>query len=684
MELLASGRNLLKIMLCIGFFQIAGHYLAGALVRSDGGMAIPQPDTLLYCQAARRIAEKCPFSFSAGVPVTTGTTSVLHPFVLTVPYIAGYRGDTLIRAGFVLNAGFFLLFLIGWWMVVDAKLSAPVARISGAVIVAAFGQTAFSCFAQSDIGMWLAVSGLLAGGLATGRRALYGSMLLLAPWVRPEGMVCVMGFVLAVTVFSFFSKRPNSVAQRDKVLAGFSAASMVGVFALNFFLTGHVGFSSVAQKGYFTLFPFPQAIFATACDFMKVAKAILFGIPQAAPRDLYFLPVLGAGLMWLGILGRPWKEKSCWREFAWLLAVGGGLLTIAQSGWQNTNVDRYIGWLMPLGLVFSAGGLGILSRFSHRGTVAAWIAAVLMMGFGLGMSVVHMCMLNMTSRESDLLRAFAVECEGVMPKGAALGTWGDCGIAYELSSRRIAHLAGIYSPEFLVANRMVGALEVLKNEPATRFDYWFSNPAEEDKDLGFKTLGVLGEQLRVGPNGYELRKAKWGAMDSAASIPAPPCKGVSFRTRLDVGYDADEKTCEYEVVPRYDLRPQAPFMLHDKLNGVEIVDGARLLVGGDEMSIDATPGCDLWVVMRVHASHELTLQGGFSDRRVLYAFANPLLINVMVDGTPVGVFPLKTPEKGFGDVAFKIPGTTIVTSRPRISIQGDRIVSGYWFFQQGS
>ena len=106
MKTVVSRGTLVKLMLAIGILQMAVYYLAGAMVRSDGGMAIPQPDTLLYCQAARRVAEGAPLSFSPGTAVSTGTTSHLYPFVLAVPYLLGCRGDFLIRAGFFLNGLF--------------------------------------------------------------------------------------------------------------------------------------------------------------------------------------------------------------------------------------------------------------------------------------------------------------------------------------------------------------------------------------------------------------------------------------------------------------------------------------------------------------------------------------------------------------------------------------------------
>ena len=111
---LTDKKHLVTLMLCIGLMQIAGYYLAVMLASRDGAMAVPQPDTLLYCQAARRIAEGHPFSFSAGTAVSTGTTSVLYPFILAIPYVLGATGDALIMAGFWLNALFYLVFLFGW------------------------------------------------------------------------------------------------------------------------------------------------------------------------------------------------------------------------------------------------------------------------------------------------------------------------------------------------------------------------------------------------------------------------------------------------------------------------------------------------------------------------------------------------------------------------------------------
>ena len=105
-----EGRRFAALLFSIGVIQIAAYYFAGAMVNGADSLAIAQPDSLLYMQAARRIVEGHPFSFSAGTAVSTGTTSVLYPFVLAVPYALGATGMALSTVGFWLNAFFYLVF----------------------------------------------------------------------------------------------------------------------------------------------------------------------------------------------------------------------------------------------------------------------------------------------------------------------------------------------------------------------------------------------------------------------------------------------------------------------------------------------------------------------------------------------------------------------------------------------
>ncbi len=684
---LVNRKTLLLLMLAIGLLQMSGHYLAGALVRSDGGMAIPQTDTLLYCQAARRIVEGHPLSFSVGTAASTGTTSHVYPFVLAVPYLLGFRGDALIRAGFFLNGLFFLVFLLGWGVAIDKRLEHPYSRLVAAVTIACLGQTAYSAFAQSDIGMWLAVSGVLAAGLASRNRLIYGLVLVAAPWVRPEGMVCVIALALVLGVLLLLRRRlpdaewlrAQDISRRDVLIAVAAAVSVVGVFGLNVAVSGHVQFSSLAHKGYFKTLPFANALFATCIDILKLAKGLLLGLPDGSPRDFYGVPVISAALLWFAVMRRDWRRTD-WREIVWLLAFAGGILTVAQSGWQNTNVDRYIGWMLPTVLFFSAEGAGALVACFGK-SPAAWLPGGIHALFVAAMAPVFVCMLHMTSSETDLLRAFAVNCEQVMERGQTIGTWGDCGIAYEMDDRKVAHLGGIYSPEYTVSEPPFGVYEIIKNEPATRFKYLLYNPSTDDVGLSFNPLEAFCSQVLVGPYGYELRKMDWTCFDAAARPPAPSRKGLTLVARVDVGYDRDEREHEYENLPQYDLKPLPPFVVWGDCKGEKMVESSRLVFGSDVMTVNLRPGKDLHVVMRTWPSHKTTVRGGFGARSVTYGFSNPLKIRVLVNGEDAGIRDVAMQDSGFSDVEMVVPGEMIRSPSVRVEFQGDHIACGYWFYQ---
>ena len=667
---IAKRRTLLMLAGCVGLIQAACYYLAGATVRCDGTMAIAQPDTLLYCQAARRIAEGFPFSYSAGTAVSTGTTSVLYPFVLAVPYVLGAKGDALIAAGFVLNAAFYLVFLLGWVALACRVFGErPLARAASAALVVSFGPFAYCALAQSDIGLWMAVSAWLAYGLCANRRSLYVPLLLLAPWVRPEGMVVVAAYCACCAVSSI---RRRAVCSGLAISAA-AALSVAGVFALNYALTGSCQFSSVSHKGHFFTYSFASAVYVSAIDAMRIAKAYLLGLPQNAPRDFFMLPLVGAAFMWIGVFSRRWRNLS-WREVAWYLAVAGSFATVATSGWQNTNLDRYLVWTMPVMLLYMAlGADAVAARCGAR-----ILPAAVLVGFSAAMSPVFVWLFRHSSAGADVPRAFAVRCDAVMPPECSMGMWGDVGVAYELSPRRIAHLSGIYSPEF-IASSSPAKVEILKNEPDTRFDYWLCRDRDRDALFGGKPDVVAGETVLTSPPGLELRKADWSAYD--ASRMAPAAGGLSRRARVDVAYDADEKASGYEVLmadyPRF-----APFLAVDALNGTNVVEGGRFLLGGDAMTVTLVPGRDVRVVMRTSLKCTVAAERVFGAPRSDIALKSPMTLRVLVDGADAGEVSFAVSGAGMCDAAFVIPGRFITQPSARITFLGEHVAFAYWFFQE--
>lgn len=678
-------KNLLALMLGIGAIQVALYYVAGTLASVDGGMAIPQPDTLLYCQAARRIVGGHPFSFSEGTAVCTGTTSVLYPFVLAVPYWLGATGDALFMAGFWLNAFFYLLFLAGWGLALWEWLEKPQTRLLAGLLIALAGQPAYCSLAQSDIGCWLAVSGFLAAGLARGSRPLYGSLLLLGPWIRPEGMICVLAFALVQTLqvlnlkFKLWPQTDRRELGKDLLLAGAGLLSVVGVFALNYALTGEAQFSSVAHKGYFKQYSFTAALYLTIGDFLTMLKDFVFGLSSQMPRSLYSPPLVGGICLLAGLATYPWRvSRARTISFAlYILAFFGGFLTVSYSGWQDTNLDRYICWGAPLLLLFIAIGCQQLAEKTGSRAIP-WLPHGLLVVFSLGSAVTLCATFHQTSEIVNLDRSFAHECEAALPTGASLGGLVRCGIAYLLSPRRFAHLSAIYSPEFAHrAPESAHAFAILKNQPDTRFDFWLADPEHTPAHFGKYADVLCGPTVKSGPGGWQLRKAEWKGWNTAPLMQT----NLHLVSKLSIAYEKDEESLQYECFDRYGRKPFAPFVQTDKLNGSPILECGRVLVGGDAFSVPFEPGKDARIVMRTLPRQTVGSPNGIKRSVETMEFANPLGIRVLVDNQDLGIQSISYATNGFSDVTFKIPGSALTNTPARISLLGDHITCGYWFYQ---
>lgn len=675
---LREGRRFAALLLCFGLVHVACYYLAAALVNGSGPLAIPQPDTPLYFQAAARVAEGHPFSYSAGSALCTGTTSVLYPFVLAIPYLLGAKGDSLCAAGFVLNAVFYLIFLLGWGVFIWRRFADHATRVVAGTMLAIFPQCAYCALAQSDIGLWLAWSGLLAAGLAAGRFPFYAAVLVLAPWIRPEGMVCAFAFALV------WACDPGR-ERRDLVVAVLALASVAGVFALNIALTGHAQFSSVANKGHFSTLPFAVAIMTTADTLVDMFKELVLGQAHTSPRHLFMIPFLGAVIVWCGALAHDWRKKGVSREIVLWLAFGGGLLNVAASGWQNTNMDRYLAWIMPAFVVFGAEGMvWAYRRLRGRipGAMAVMAAPLL---FSAATCPVFYATFRACCEDSEHLPAFGRDLDRVLPQNVSFGVTGWCGIAYNLPGRRCAHLAGIYSPEF-TARSQEGNLEILKRERETRFDYWLFAGDDKFPD-GFREL--QGRQIAVGPDGIDVSLAKWEAFDRALE-PHPSAvnggtralEGMKLVARVDVGYEKDEAKYGYEVAPRYHLRPYPQQAKVLDLEGQKAFDAGKVVFGVDSMTLPLEPGRDVVFVMRTVADVKFNARSALYPRQLYhYAYSDPLELHVEIDGKEVGHVHSRISKDGFTDAVFRIPGGSIVKSPCRISLHGDHVAFCYWFYQ---
>lgn len=662
-------RRLLVLVGVIGCLQFCGYRVASWTAALDGHFPSPQPDTRLYCQAAKRVAQGHAFSYSQNEPRCTGTTSVLYPFVLAVPYAMGAKGDRLLEAGFWLNGLFYLIFLFGWTVAFSRWIPGVRGKFLAVALLALSGQPAICAFSQSDTAFWMAVSALLAVALAREKWKWAALLVAVGPWVRPEGMYVVAAMAL-VALCSRTWRRQLAVP----VLLG--VMSSLAVFGLNYMLTGRCQFDSIANKGFFKVLPFADACVGIAHDALILFRSYFAGLDENWPRMAFTIPIFGGVFLWLGIFTRDWKARMDITLACLSIAAAFSFAVLSTSMQIGQNFERYLAWTTPLFILFTAMGVVRCCRFAWMRRMRRLLVA-LVVCFYLGAGVACVMFFQRSSRQSAVVDEYyraaetamsAEDCRVARPTTGRVGGYSNAAL-YDCSDRQFRNLAGIYSPEFFECYRLPLALELLKHRPDMRFEYWQTYALSMQGKIS-QPDEVFGEELLAGPDGQGIRRADWSAFDRGLKSPVSP-EGKSLVATIDVGYLVDEKKAEYEVLDRWGREPYPVFLSAARLDGKPAVDSGRVIIGGDLMTVALEPGRDCQVTVRALSKKDDV------------SFKSPIRLLVQIDDDDAGAvaYELEDKPEEFQERTFTIPGRFIRQKPCRVAFLGDHIVCGYWFWQ---
>ena len=604
----------LKILLFLGGLQILAYYFVGSMLTPRPfSVACPQPDTLLYCQSAKQIALGQPFVFSPGEAPSTGCTSHLYPFLLAVPYLLGMKGATLLLGGFILNALLYLAFLYAWHHIFEELLEDDRAKLCASVLLGLFGQSACCAFGQTDTGLIMAVTAGVFAAWLKNRRLLFGILLALSPWCRPEGMMLIVGFGFVfvcsfIRSFVLSSARPrqagsshkgnsslfthhSSLANGDFIAVCIAALSAAGVFIFNYFLTGQFQFHSVEFKGYFGNLPLADAIWTFFSDFSAMLRQLALGQPEGSSiRATISIPFLGALFSWIGVFAFDWRKRGL-QLAGWLFACLISLFSVSSGGWQGSNFDRYIAWLLPTGITFVSQGVVRVADWT-KGLVRWEAAAVLVLAFqGVG-AVATLGWFGQFSTSSQLGYEVFSDINAALRGAGEIGIVNYSGGAYLFDGRRLRHLTGFYSPAFRTRD-IVSNVEVLKHESYNRFVYWLAT--DHKPMLGiWNATPLTTNQVFQGLNKFSLWKANWTLLDIALKPVSTnaPLSGLTLADSVDVGYLKDEKRAEFAVNYRLPGLSYLAFAMDGECDGTRLVDVGRPVIGWADMRVRLRPGAD--------------------------------------------------------------------------------------------
>ena len=654
-------------LLILGALQCAVYCWA---LRSGEYRGVGCCDQWCYAQGARRIVEGHPFSYSVGLPPTTGQTSVLYPFVLAVPMALGAEGQAIHDVSMGLACLFYLTFLFAWGMVIVRILPSGIGRAAAVTIFGLSGSFAYVAFTQCDQGLWMALSSVIAATMVYRRWNWTIALLMLAPWVRPEGMMAAVA--LAAVGFIRNERRWRSLLP---------LVSVAGVFAFNYALTGNFQFSSVSGKGYTSQYPLITAAMTTARDGLAICSSYLCSIPVPVSR-LFAMPSPVAALgFWLGMFAlvrrrTEWSSAALVFTLAALAAVG----SVSFGGFAGLDFDRYLAWLLPLPLLVAAFGTGLLSdrirsRFWRKLPLVVLIVTTLF-------STVSMAALMRDVSSARAVSSAELRAEAsLLPADALVGSEGFAW-AYDFPPTvRYREIIGIFTPEFAGRSGNLGAYgrEVLKHDPSVRFDFWVDNPLElgVDQPRKFAVARVLfGEPLVPENRRRHLYRADWSAYDRAAESPLKPLEPVS---RLDVGYLPDERAARLRGLSwerGEHLRVMAAALRGQ--DGLQMADGCAMVSEGQEFTLPVRPGVPAKLVVRTLG--ELYFQTQTCDF-VTIDYGERVELTVSIDGRRLGVFAVPVDKEKFTDFVIDIPAEYCVSSEIDFRIEGEFAAFGYWLYQ---
>lgn len=702
----ASWRARMPLLLLLGGLLVASCYYAVAVGRGTGGHpGPPQADTLIYMQYARAMAEGHPYVFSPGDAPSTGSTSHLYPAVLAIPYLLGARGDALLSAGFLIHVCCYLIWLQLFWHV--ARRCVPGQALLAAGMALLNGHLALVAMEQSDIGLFLPLSWGLLAALLYGRYIWAAALVVLCVLARPEGMILASGMgVLA----ALLARRRARSARPCLRVAGAGLLTVAAVLTWNRLLTGMWQFQSVAGKGYLHAFPLAGGLGSAANDFIVLLRETLFNL-GGAPRQQYFVPVLGGCLAVLGLAGIARLPRAASEAgkpaqpldgmngaFAaavlgwWLCCCLGAFGLVALSEFQGQGTDRYLAWVLPFWYLLAAAGAGTAARWIGRR--GALVLGVVMLGFEACAWPYFLARYATHTGQMQALVSFSRTVHAALPPGEPVGMFEGTGVRYYFDQRPVRHVNGITSSAFRGQRDLVCAVETLRHEPQLRFGHWLASAGMQ---AWCGEAGVAGRQVLADvdgpPDGYAfgLFEARWDSMPGASLLPLDPfvtntVAPLRLVDRLDVGYMPDERRCGYRCGSRLPDRRYLPFAACRRLGGEpRITEVGQVVIGWDEFRVAAPAHARrVRLVMRtaLDAACAVVCTNTRRMGEVLH-LRSPLRLRLLVNGVvlPEQSVPVACDGDAFAECILEVPAEYVTTDALDVTIAGDHIALGYWAYQ---
>ena len=233
--------------------------------------------------------------------------------------------------------------------------------------------------------------------------------------------------------------------------------------------------------------------------------------------------------------------------------------------------------------------------------------------------------------------------------------------------------------------------DLFKHEPAYRAPYWLFQKSDSDQfwleDLNAKPIF---EEITLQPTEKNLIlfEVDWGIFDTPP-LPRTPkvleaVADLELIDTFDIGYTRHEEEHDHTIRSTLKSITLFPGILVKTLEGTKTMDTGDMIVGRHSFTVQTVPEKDLTMVMRTASFADFavnTLQ--HPPERKNFFIGSPLQLRLFVDGKHVSDLQVAIdPDPNtFSEVTIPIPASHIITDQTRITLSGEHIATGFWFYQ---
>jgi hypothetical protein len=601
----------------------------------DGVPLMPVDDAYIHFQYARQIARGELYQYNPGLPPTSGATSLLYPYLLSIGSFLGLED---------LQLGWWALFIGACGLFASSLAVFNITRFAGshnifavALALAFILHGAMTWHAFSGMETMLLVSLLLwtLWGFLSRQFVVFIVATALLAVTRPEGSILA---VFAVVAYAIELRQMHRLGRRQHLWLLVPVLFCGLQPLINWVVTGSFAPTGNQAKSLFGMIPFElgEVLRRVVANFSRAMAELVTGFGE------HGVPYLLPGLAIITLTGVVvWSARSrgwgaLFLILAWMLVLVVAIATLDTAFW---HFKRYQMPLFALILALVAFSKTLIpERFNSRGLTAL---VVILMLFGLWSTV-------------QFLNYYAMNTHSVATQPLAMAQWlsentapesivavHDVGVMRYLGDRTTVDMVGLTT---------AGAAEWWRNGPGAVGEYLTTLEPRPDYIAAYNDArglsylaqtSIYGELLQGFDADFDARfnvalgghfqgvyRPTWVGVDAANNIQAPLMlnylNGLEDAALVDQ-FDVADLHSEYRHQYAWDNQSllagfATELYQQQTLSCAEptcvVTDGGRRLNGAERFQIIVQSDQDVLLITRVHP-----LQAG-----TLHIYANEQLV----------------------------------------------------------